>query len=251
MTSPDELAHVRERVRARYAGAATTIMTGGTASCGEPCTGQDESGTGAGQYTGTEQAEVPHQAVTASLGCGNPVAVADLRDGDTVLDLGSGGGLDVLLSARRVGPAGKAYGLDMTDEMLEVARANAREAGATNAEFLKGHIEAIPLPGQSVDVIISNCVINLSGDKDAVLAESFRVMRPGGRLGVSDLLAEDHLTHAERIERGREVGAIAGALSFTEYRDGLARAGFTGITITATHQVADGLHSAIVRATRA
>jgi SAM-dependent methyltransferase len=251
MTSPDELANVRERVRARYAGAATTVMTGGTPSCGEPCTGQDESGTGAGQYTGAEQAGVPVQAVTASLGCGNPVAVADLRDGDTVLDLGSGGGLDVLLSARRVGPTGKAYGLDMTDEMLEMARASAAEAGATNAEFLKGHIEAIPLPGQSVDVIISNCVINLSGDKDAVLAESFRVLRPGGRLGVSDLLAEDHLTHAERIERGRGVGAIAGALSFAEYRDGLARAGFTGITITATHQVADGLHSAIVRATRA
>jgi arsenite methyltransferase len=251
MTSPDNLADVRERVRARYAGAATTVMTGGTPRCGEPCTGQDETETGAGQYTGTEQAEVPGRAVTASLGCGNPVAVADLREGETVLDLGSGGGLDVLLSARRVGPTGKAYGLDMTDEMLTVARANAAEAGAANAEFLKGHIEAIPLPGQSVDVIISNCVINLSGDKASVLAESFRVLRPGGRLGVSDLLAEDHLTHAERVERGRQVGAIAGALSFTEYRDGLTRAGFTDITITATHQVANGLHSAIVRASRA
>jgi arsenite methyltransferase len=250
MTSPEELADVRERVRARYTGAATTVMTGGTPSCGDPCTGRDEAGTGAGQYTGTEQAEVPGQAVTASLGCGNPVAVADLREGETVLDLGSGGGLDVLLSARRVGPTGKAYGLDMTDEMLAVARANAREAGAVNVEFLQGHIEAIPLAGQSVDVIISNCVINLSGDKAAVLAESFRVLRPGGRLGVSDLLAEDHLTHPERIERGREVGAIAGALSFTEYRDGLTRAGFTSITITPTHQVADGLYSAIVRATR-
>ncbi|HMG63796.1 MAG TPA: methyltransferase domain-containing protein, partial [Streptosporangiaceae bacterium] len=160
------------------------------------------------------------------------------------------GGLDVLLSARRVGPAGKAYGLDMTDEMLAVARASAREAGATNAEFLKGHIEAIPLPDESVDVIISNCVINLSGDKAAVLAESFRVLRPGGRIGVSDILAEDHLAPAERIERGRQVGAIAGALSFAEYRDGLALAGFTAITISPTHQVADGLHSAIVRATR-
>jgi arsenite methyltransferase len=250
MTSPDELAEVRERVRARYAGAATAVMAGGIPSCGEPCTGHDEAGTGAGQYTGTEQAEVPGQAVTASLGCGNPVAVADLREGETVLDLGSGGGLDVLLSARRVGATGKAYGLDMTDEMLAVARANAREAGAENVEFLQGHIEAIPLPAQSVDVIISNCVINLSGDKDAVLAESFRILRPGGRLGVSDLLAEDHLTHAERIDRGREIGAIAGALSFTEYRDGLTRAGFTDITITPTHQVADGLHSAIVRATR-
>jgi arsenite methyltransferase len=250
VTIPDELAEIRERVRARYADAATTVMTGGTPGCGEPCTGQDETGTGAGQYTGTEQAEVPGQAVTASLGCGNPVAVADLREGETVLDLGSGGGLDVLLSARRVGPTGKAYGLDMTDEMLAVARANAAEAGARNAEFLQGHIEAIPLPGQSVDVIISNCVINLSGDKAAVLAESFRVLRPGGRLGISDLLAEDHLTHAQRIERGRQVGAIAGALSFTEYRDGLAHAGFTNITITPTHQVAEGLHAAIVRATR-
>jgi arsenite methyltransferase len=250
MTSPDDLADVREQVRARYAGAAATVLAGGVPTCGEPCAREEDTGTGASQYAGTEQAEVPGRAVTASLGCGNPVTVAELRDGETVLDLGSGGGLDVLLSARRVGPAGKAYGLDMTDEMLEVARANAREAGAANAEFLKGHIEAIPLPGESVDVIISNCVINLSVDKAAVLAESFRVLRPGGRLGVSDLLAEDHLTSAERIERGREVGAIAGALSFAEYRDGLARAGFTDVTITPTHQVADGLHSAIVHASR-
>jgi arsenite methyltransferase len=250
MTSPDDLANVRERVRARYADAAATVLTAGTPTCGEPCSGEEEAGTGAGQYTGTERAEAPEQAVTASLGCGNPVAVADLRDGETVLDLGSGGGLDVLLSGRRVGPAGKAYGLDMTDEMLAVARANARQAGAANVEFLKGHIEAIPLPDWSVDVIISNCVINLSGDKAAVLAESFRVLRPGGRLGVSDILAEDHLAPADRIERGRQIGAIAGALSFAEYRDGLAQAGFTAITITPTHQVADGLHSAIVRAVR-
>lgn len=250
MASPDEIAEVRERVRARYAGAAASVLAGGTPSCGEPCTGLAGSGTGAGQYTSTEQAQVPGQAVTASLGCGNPVAVAGLRDGETVLDLGSGGGLDVLLSARRVGPTGQAYGLDMTGEMLEVARASARAAGATNAEFLQGHIEDIPLPSQSVDVIISNCVINLSGDKAAVLAESYRVLRPGGRLGVSDLLAEDHLSHAERIERGREAGAIAGALSFTEYRDRLTRTGFTDITITPTHQVTSGLHSAIVRATR-
>jgi len=250
MTSPDDLAGVREQVRARYADAAATVLAGGVPSCGEPCASEDEAGTGAGQYSGTERAEVPEQAVTASLGCGNPVAVADLRDGETVLDLGSGGGLDVLLSASRVGLAGKAYGLDMTDEMLAVARTAAREADAGNVEFLKGHIEAIPLPDQSVDVIISNCVINLSGDKPAVLAESFRVLRPGGRLGVSDILAEDHLSPADRIDRGREVGAIAGALSFTEYRDGLAQAGFTAITITPTHQVADGLHSAIVRAAR-
>jgi arsenite methyltransferase len=250
MTSPDELADVRERVRARYAGAAATVLTGGMPGCGESCSGDDEAGTGAGLYTETEQDQVPGQAVAASLACGNPVAVADLRNGETVLDLGSGGGLDVLLSARRVGPAGKAYGLDMTEEMLTVATGAAREAGAENVEFLKGHIEAIPLPDQSLDVIISNCVINLSGDKAAVLAESFRVLRPGGRLGVSDIVAEDHLTPAERIERGRQVGAIAGALSFAEYRDGLARAGFTGISITPAHQVADGLHAAVVRAVR-
>jgi arsenite methyltransferase len=250
VTSPDQLAAVREQVRARYAGAAAAVMAGGIPGCGEPCAGAEETGTGAGQYAGAEQGEVPARAVTASLGCGNPVAVAELRDGETVLDLGSGGGLDVLLSARRVGPAGKAYGLDMTDEMLGVARVNAREAGAANAEFLKGHIEAIPLPDQSVDVIISNCVINLSGDKAAVLAESFRVLRPGGRLGVSDILAEDRLTPAERIENGRELGAFVGAFSFAEYREGLTRAGFTDITITPSHQVADGLHSAIVRAGR-
>jgi len=176
--------------------------------------------------------------------------VAELRDGETVLDLGSGGGIDVLLSARRVGPSGQAYGLDMTDEMLALARDNAARAGAGNVEFLKGHIEAIPLPDRSVDVIISNCVINLSGDKPAVFAESFRVLRPGGRFGVSDILAEDHLTEADRAERGSHVGCIAGALSFTEYRDGLRRAGFTGISITVTHQVTSGMHSAIVRAVR-
>jgi arsenite methyltransferase len=167
-----------------------------------------------------------------------------------VLDLGSGGGIDVLLSARRVGPAGKAYGLDMTEEMLDLARANASAAGAGNVEFLRGQIEAIPLPDGSVDVIISNCVINLSTDRPAVFAESFRVLRSGGRLGISDILAEDHLTAAQLAERGARVGCIAGAPSFTEYRDGLARAGFTGITITATHPVAAGVHSAIIRAVK-
>ena len=186
----------------------------------------------------------------ASLGCGNPVAVADLRPGETVLDLGSGGGIDVLLSARRVGPAGKAYGLDMTEEMLELARANARAADAGNVEFLRGQIEAIPLPDRSVDVIISNCVINLSTDRHAVFAESFRVLRPGGRLGIADILAENHLTAAQRLERGAQAGCIAGAPSFAEYRDGLARAGFTGITITPAHQAGDGPHSAIIRAVK-
>ena len=156
----------------------------------------------------------------------------------------------MLLSARRVGPSGKAYGLDMTGEMLDLARAHARQAGVGNAEFLRGQIEAIPLPDGSVDVVISNCVINLSTDRPAVFAESFRVLRPGGRLGVADILAEDHLTAAQRLERGGQAGCIAGAPSFAEYRDGLAEAGFTAITITRTHQVADGLHSAIIRAAR-
>ena len=186
----------------------------------------------------------------ASLGCGNPVAVADLRPGETVLDLGSGGGIDVLLSARRVGPAGQAYGLDMTEEMLDLARASARAAGAENVEFLLGQIEAIPLPDSSVDVIISNCVINLSTDRPAVFAESFRVLRPGGRLGITDILAEDYLTEAQRLERGAQAGCIAGAPSFTEYRDGLTGAGFTGITITPAQQAGDGVHSAIIRAVK-
>ena len=167
-----------------------------------------------------------------------------------MLDLGSGGGIDVLLSARRVGPAGQAYGLDMTEEMLDLARGNARAADAGNVEFLRGQIEAIPLPDASVDVIISNCVINLSTDRAAVFAESFRVLRPGGRLGITDILAEDHLTAAQRFERGARAGCIAGAPSFTEYRDGLTRAGFTGITITPAQQAGDGLHSAIIRAVK-
>jgi arsenite methyltransferase len=250
VTRPDELDEVRERVRARYAGAATAVTEGGVATCSDTCKAPDETGTSSELYSAAEQREVPGDAVSASLGCGNPLAVAELREGETVLDLGSGGGIDVLLSGRRVGPSGKAYGLDMTGEMLDLARANAAEAGAANVEFLQGHIEAIPLPDAAVDVIISNCVINLSGDKAAVFAESFRVLRPGGRLGVSDILADDELTEAERLERGRPVGCLAGVLSFTEYRDGLARAGFTGITITPTHEVTAGLQSAIVQAVR-
>ncbi len=248
MTKSDELAEVRERVRARYAQAANAVTSDGVATCRDSCQGDNETGTGSELYGAAEQSEVPEDAVSASLGCGNPIAVAGLQAGETVLDLGSGGGIDVLLSARRVGPAGKAYGLDMTDEMLNLARDNAAKAGATNAEFLHGHIESIPLPGESVDVIISNCVINLSGNKAAVFAESFRVLRPGGRFGVSDILAEDHLTAADRAERGRHIGCIAGALSFTEYLDGLTRAGFADISITPTHEVVDGMHSAIIQA---
>ncbi len=243
---------LRERVREHYAATATAAT--GTASCCEDCgcgpVDIAEPGTASAFYTDAEREALPADAVAASLGCGNPLAVADLHAGETVLDLGSGGGIDVLLSARRVGPTGRAYGLDMTDEMLALARRNVRQAGATNVEFLKGDIEAIPLPPDIVDVVISNCVINLSTDKAAVFAETYRVLKPGGRLGVTDIVAEDRLTPAARAERGNYVGCIAGALSIGEYRDGLAAAGFTGIEITPTHQVADGMHSAIIRAVK-
>lgn len=244
---PADRDQVRELTRSRYGGLARAAQAGQTvAGCNADT---DAPGRfGAAGYPDADGA--PGGAVRASLGCGNPVAVADLHPGETVLDLGSGGGLDVLLSARRVGPAGKAYGLDMTSEMLDLARAHARQAGARNAVFLRGEIEAIPLPDGSVDVIISNCVINLSPDRPAVFAECFRVLRPGGRLGISDILAGDDLTPAQRIARGRLVGCIAGAPSFADYRDGLGRAGFTGISIAATRQVGDGVHSAIIRAAR-
>jgi arsenite methyltransferase len=188
--------------------------------------------------------------VLASLGCGNPLAVAGIQPGDKVLDLGSGGGIDVLLSARRVGPSGFAYGLDMTEEMLDLARANAVKAGADNVEFLAGQIRAIPLADDTIDVVISNCVINLSTDKPAVLAEMFRVLTPGGRIGISDVVAEDQLGGAERAERGSYVGCIAGALSRTEYLEGLAAVGFTDSEVVFTHEVAPGMHGAIIRAAK-
>ncbi len=249
----DAAGALREQVRARYARAAEVVITGSAGVCcgsEDGCSSAEDVVFGGGLYSAGDQRELPAQAVAASLGCGNPVAVADLRDGETVLDLGSGGGIDVLLSARRVGPAGKAYGLDMTAEMLALARANAERAGARNVEFLTGHIEAIPLPAGSVDVVISNCVINLAGDKPAVFAEIFRVLRPGGRLGVTDVVAEDRLSPADRALRGDHVGCIAGALSISEYVDGLTAAGFSAITITPTHSVADGLNSAIIKAVR-
>src|SRR6478672_4788141 len=206
-----------------------------------------DGGFGAAAYTGTDDA--PEDALRASLGCGNPLAVADLHPGETVLDLGSGGGLDVLLSARRVAPGGTAYGLDASRDMLTLARANAAQAGVTNARFLHGHIEDIPLPGGHVDVVISNCVINLSADKPRVLAEAFRVLRPGGRLGISDVTADD----------GTEPGQLAGAeqragcgatITQARYRDLLQAAGFTGIAITSTHEAGPGLHSAIIQAAK-
>jgi arsenite methyltransferase len=252
---------LRERVRARYAGLAELAATGATCGCGQPvdcgcgadcCTTvQDEQpGIAAELYPADDRESLPETAMLASLGCGNPTAVAELREGEVVLDLGSGGGIDVLLSARRVGPTGKAYGLDMTEEMLSLARRNAAEANATNVEFLKGHIEAIPLPAATVDVVISNCVVNLSVDKPAVFAETFRVLKPGGRIGVSDIVAEDHLTAEDRAERGSYVGCIAGALAKSEYQTQLAAAGFADVSVTFTHQVADGLHSAIIKATK-
>lgn len=235
---------VREAVRERYAAAAQQVSGG---CCDGPAIEVDER-FGAGLYADGETDGLPADAVAASLGCGNPMAVADLRPGERVLDLGSGGGIDVLLSARRVGPAGFAYGVDMTEEMLALARANAAAAGAANVEFRRGEIEQLPFPDGAVDVVISNCVVNLSPDKPAVLAEAFRVLAPGGRLGISDVVAEDHLTPAERAERGSHVGCIAGALSVTEYTDGLRAAGFTDPEVVLTHAVADGMHGAIVRA---
>ncbi|WP_158890199.1 arsenite methyltransferase [Amycolatopsis anabasis] len=247
----EQPADLRETVRERYAAAAKTVTGGGAADdCCGPAPVEVDDNFGATLYPATDRDELPAEAVAASLGCGNPTAVAELREGERVLDLGSGGGIDVLLSARRVGPTGKAYGLDMTEEMLALARTNAKKAGAANVEFLKGTIENIPLPEGTIDVVISNCVINLSVDKPAVFAETFRVLAPGGRLGISDVVAEDHLTPAHRAERGSYTGCIAGALSFAEYRAELEAAGFTGIEITPTHQVADGMHSAIVHATK-
>ena len=240
---------LRQEVRARYAEAALRAESGGGSCCGEgSCCGSDEAGFGEALYSLDERGELPDAAVLASLGCGNPTAVADLQEGETVLDLGSGGGIDVILSARRVGPDGLAYGLDMTDEMLALARRNAAEAGVRNAIFLRGQIEDVPLPADSVDVVISNCVVNLSTDKPAVLAELARVVKSGGRIGISDVVAEDRLSAVERGERGSFAGCIAGALSKGEYEAGLEAAGFEDISVTFTHEVADGLHGAIVKA---
>jgi SAM-dependent methyltransferase len=243
---------LREQVRERYAEAARSLGEGCGCGCdceSIGCCGEEPTTLfGKGLYAAGERADLPESAVGASLGCGNPVAVADLREGDTVLDLGSGGGLDVLLAARRVGASGTVYGLDMTDEMLALAQRNAREAGASNVHFLKGVIEEIPLAAESVDAVISNCVVNLSPEKPRVLAEIARVLRPGGRLGISDVVAEDRLTPEDRAARGSFVGCIAGALSETEYRDGLASAGLVDVEIELTHRVADGMHGAIVRA---
>src|SRR4029078_1885399 len=251
-TTAEEL---REQVRRRYAESARVVSEGtGAAGCGGgSCCADAESDAslfGEALYDAEQRGELPETATLASLGCGNPTAVAELREGETVLDLGSGGGIDVILSAKRVGPTGIAYGLDMTDEMLALALQNARDAGISNVHFLKGVIERIPLPADSVDVVISNCVINLSVDKPAVLTEIARVLRPGGRIGISDVVAEDRLSPEERAERGSFVGCIAGALSKGEYEAGLEAAGFVDVVVEYTHQVADGMHGAIVKATK-
>ena len=250
-TTADEL---REEVRRRYAESAQSVMQGNGGGCGcgsgSCCAdaGSEAGMFGEALYDAEQRGELPEAATLASLGCGNPTAVAELREGETVLDLGSGGGIDVILSAKRVGPSGIAYGLDMTDEMLALARRNAVDAGVTNVHFLKGVIEQIPLPADSIDVVISNCVINLSVDKPAVLMEIARVLRPGGRIGISDVVAEDHVTSEERAERGSYVGCIAGALSKGEYEAGLEAAGFEQVSVEFTHQVAEGMHGAIVKA---
>jgi SAM-dependent methyltransferase len=245
--STDTTDALREQVRQRYAEAARAVTSGGNGCCGD----SGSADFGESLYSADQRGELPDAAALASLGCGNPTAVAELRDGEVVLDLGSGGGIDVILSAKRVGPTGVAYGLDMTDEMLELAQRNAREVGIANVHFLKGEIEQIPLPAESVDVVISNCVINLSTDKPAVLTEMARVLRPGGRLGISDIVAEDELSPADRAERGSWCGCVAGALSRGEYVAGLEAAGFEQVSVEFTHEVADGMHGAIVKGVKA
>lgn len=247
---------VVDEVRRHYADAAKAVLDRGQAACcgpvGATCCGPQalDAESGAAYYGSDDAGQVPEAALLASLGCGNPLVVADLRPGERVLDLGSGGGIDVLLSARRVGPTGFAYGVDMTAEMLELARRNAVEAGATNVEFLEGRIEAVPLPDASVDVVISNCVINLSVDKPAVLAEMFRVLAPGGRIGITDIVAEDRLSAEDRAALGDHVACVSGALSRTEYLDGLSAAGFVDADVHFLDDAATGLHSAVVSAVK-
>jgi arsenite methyltransferase len=248
---------IRETVRERYADAAKTV---GTPEAG--CCGSTESSCGCGGdvaelkdreygdrlYSEEEREWIPDAATQASFGCGNPTAVAELHEGETVLDLGSGGGIDVLLSARRVAPTGRAYGVDMTVEMLDLARANQREAGVENAEFLKGTIEEVPLPDDSVDVVISNCVINLSGDKPAVFREAARVLRPGGRFAVTDIVADPDMDEETRRDMQLWTGCIAGALTEDEFREELSAAGFAEIEVRETHRAHEHAGSAIVRA---
>ena len=243
-TDPDA---IREAVRERYAAAATGVSS----CCGADASALRDSERevfGAELYAAADRDELPDAAKLVSLGCGNPTAVAELHEGEVVLDLGSGGGIDVLLSARRVGPTGKAYGLDMTDEMLDLARENQREAGVENVEWLRGHIERVPLPDASVDVVISNCVINLSADKPAVIREAARVLKPGGRFAVSDVIADPSMDEGTRADMQQYTGCIAGALTRDEFERALAGAGLTDVEIVETHRVHEHAGSAIVRA---
>lgn len=235
---------LRADVREKYTAAAAAAQEEGC------CAPTDPGVIGGTLYADIGPDDAPDSALLSSLGCGNPAAVADLRPGETVLDLGSGGGLDVILSARRVGETGKAYGLDALDEMLELARENARQAGVVNVEFVEGSLDEVPLSDGIIDVVISNCVINLAEDKPAVFAEMARVLRAGGRIGVSDVVAEDELTAEDRAERGSYADCVAGALSAGEYESLLLEAGFSDVSVTFTHQVADKMHGAIIKATR-
>ena len=225
---------IKEVVKEKYGQAALRVKTGGSTCCGATAAGASCDPITSNLYDDSQALQIPEEALRASLGCGNPTALAQLNPGETVLDLGSGGGIDVLLSAKRVGPTGKAYGLDMTDEMLALANENKRKAGATNVEFLKGEIENIPLPDNSVDVIISNCVINLSADKSRVLREAFRVLKPGGRFAVSDVVTRGQVNEEIRKSVLLWVGCVAGALDESEYRDKLGSAGFERIEIEPT-----------------
>ena len=242
--------YVRESVRERYAAAAIAATSGASACCGEatPITDEQRESFGPTLYDPGDREALPDAAQLASLGCGNPTAVAELHEGETVLDLGSGGGIDVLLSARRVGPTGKAIGLDMTDEMLDLARANAAEAAVENVDFLKGYIEALPLEDETVDVVISNCVINLSADKPQVIREAARVLRPGGRFAVSDVIRDPDMDDVTRADMEQWTGCVAGALTRDEFERALAAAGLADIEITETHRVHTHAGSAIIRA---
>jgi SAM-dependent methyltransferase len=256
MSIPTDPKELRDVIRDKYA-AAAVVATGENLSAAACCDAEDAIVTeeqrayfGSSLYDSEERDALPESAVLASLGCGNPIAIAALHEGETVLDLGSGGGIDVLLSARRVGPSGLAYGLDMTDEMLDLARRNQVDAGVSNVQWLRGHIEEIPLPRDTVDVIISNCVINLSGDKLQVLREAARVLKPGGRFAVSDVVADDDMDDATRADMQAYTGCIAGALTRDEFTEALQAAGLTDISITETHRVHPAAVSAIVRATK-
>jgi SAM-dependent methyltransferase len=246
LTDPTE---IRDAVRERYAAAARAAASArGTGGGGGCCGGPGDERFGAGLYGAPDAAGAPEAALAASLGCGVPTAVADLREGETVLDLGSGAGADVLISARRVGPGGTAIGVDMTDEMLALAEANAARARAANARFVKGHIEDIPLEDASVDVVISNCVVNLSADKPAVLREAARVLRPGGRLAISDVVADEGMDAATRADMAQWTGCIAGALTRAEFEAALRAAGLVDVEVRETHRVHEHAASAIVRA---